>query len=126
MLIHLAYGKHGLDVELADATVIRPRYVPGLADEREAIRQAIREPIGAPPLRELVEKGQRVVIVHSDITRATPNDRILRDAGRRALPAPRLPQPQLDPGERRGRRDTPDDGIQHQPRKLGRAARQGS
>lgn len=78
MRVHLAYGKHGLDVELPpDALVVEPRHVPGLPDETAAIRQALRDPIGALPLRELVRRGDRVVVVHSDITRPMPNDRVL-------------------------------------------------
>ena len=78
MQVHLAYGKHGLDVELPPHTrVIQPRYVAGLRDEKAAIRQALRDPIGAPPLRELVQRGDRVVVVHSDITRPMPNERVL-------------------------------------------------
>jgi nickel-dependent lactate racemase len=38
---------------------------------------ALRDPIGSAGLRALVRPGQRVAIVHTDITRATPNDRIL-------------------------------------------------
>ena len=61
----------------ADAAVLEPRYVPGLADEPAALRQALDAPISAPPLREIVKPSDRVTIVHTDITRATPNDRIL-------------------------------------------------
>lgn len=78
MRVRLAYGRNGLDVELPDdAEVIQPRYVPGLPDEAQAIAQALHRPIGSPPLRDLVSPGDRVVVVHTDITRATPNDRIL-------------------------------------------------
>ncbi len=76
--VHLAYGKQGLNVEVpADATVIEPKFVPGAPDERAAILEAIRKPIATPGLRELVKPGQTVAIVHTDITRATPNDRLL-------------------------------------------------
>lgn len=76
--VHLAYGKDGLDVRVPDdALVIEPRFVPGLADEQAAISAALRQPIASRPLRELVKPGQRAVIVHTDITRATPNERIL-------------------------------------------------
>ncbi len=76
--VHLAYGKKGLDIEVpASAVVIEPRYVPGLADEQAALVRALRDPIASPPLRDLVRPGQKAVIVHTDITRATPNDRIL-------------------------------------------------
>ena len=78
MRVHLLYGRTGLEIELPDhADVITSRFVPGLADEPAAIRRALREPLGSAPLAEKVQAGQKVVIVHSDITRATPNDRIL-------------------------------------------------
>lgn len=78
MQVELAYGRHGLRVDLPDdVDVIRPRYVPGFADEGAALLDAIRNPIGSPPLRDLVKPGNSVVIVHTDITRATPNDRIM-------------------------------------------------
>jgi len=74
----LAYGKRGLNVEIpADAVVIEPKYVPGLPDEASALAEALRKPIGSAPLRDLVKPGQRVAVVHTDITRATPNERIL-------------------------------------------------
>lgn len=76
--VHLAYGKDGLKVEVpADAVVIEPKYVPGLPDEQAALRDAFRKPINSPPLRQIAKSGDRVTIVHTDITRATPNERIL-------------------------------------------------
>jgi lactate racemase len=76
--IHLSYGRKGLEIRLPiEAEVIAPKFVPGLLDEAAAIRQSLRFPIDSRPLAELVSQGQKVVITHSDITRATPNDRIL-------------------------------------------------
>lgn len=76
--VHLAYGKRGLDVSVPEhAVVIEPKFVAGVADERAAIVEAIRNPIGTRPLRELVRPGQTAAVVHTDITRATPNDRLL-------------------------------------------------
>lgn len=86
MKVRLAYGRTGLDVDLPDdVTVIRSKHMAGLADEAESLRQALRggplgrEPFGrgSAPLAQIVKPGDRVVIVHSDITRATPNDRML-------------------------------------------------
>jgi nickel-dependent lactate racemase len=78
MHIKLAYGRQGLTVALPDHVhVLEPRFVPGLPDEPAALRHALREPIGSEPLSAKVKAGDRVVIVHTDITRATPNDRIL-------------------------------------------------
>src|SRR5574340_732286 len=81
MFVKLAYGRSGLTIQSPDAatTVLTPRFVPGLppADEAGAIRAALRNPIGSAPLAAKVKPGDRVVIAHSDITRATPNERIL-------------------------------------------------
>ena len=78
MRLKLAYGRNGLEIEAPDtADVVRPRFVPGLVDEPAAIREALRAPIGTPPLRALVTPGDKVVVVHTDITRATPNHLIL-------------------------------------------------
>ena len=79
MNINLAYGRSGLTVTLPERQidVLEPQFVHGLADELGAIQEALRSPIGTAPLVELVKSGDTVVIVHTDITRATPNDRIL-------------------------------------------------
>lgn len=78
--VKLAYGKEGLWLDLpADwaATVVEPAFVPGLAAPGAALRAALAAPIGAPALREVVQPGDRVGIVFSDITRATPHGLIL-------------------------------------------------
>jgi nickel-dependent lactate racemase len=78
MKVHLAYGKHGLELELSPGIeLVAPRYLPGVPDEPAALRQALRSPINSPPLHRLVRPGQKVVIVHSDLTRPMPNDRVL-------------------------------------------------
>ncbi|HKX29043.1 MAG TPA: nickel-dependent lactate racemase [Blastocatellia bacterium] len=79
MLIHLQYGKTGLEVEIPSSRVTQlvPRLIPGLADEAEAFRRAVRAPINSRPLRELIEAGDRVAVVIPDITRPLPSDRLL-------------------------------------------------
>ena len=80
MHVDLAYGKHGLPLDLPDdwdVTVIEPHFVGGLPDARAALQAALRAPIAAPPLTHLVRPGDRVGIVFSDITRATPHGLIL-------------------------------------------------
>ncbi len=78
MRVTLAYGREGLTVDLGGAAdVVQSPYVPGVPDEVAAIQQALRAPLGSPPLAARVKAGDRVVITHSDITRATPNDRLL-------------------------------------------------
>jgi len=80
MQIKLAYGKEGLWIDLPDElnpTIIEPIFVPGLANEAQAIQAALRAPIGTPALRELVSGSGKVAVVFSDITRPMPNDRVL-------------------------------------------------
>ena len=79
MKVDLAYGKTGLTVELPDdrTTVIEPTYLPALPDERGAIRNAIRNPIGKPPLRLMVGPRQTVAISVCDITRPMPSATVL-------------------------------------------------
>src|SRR5919201_1998264 len=76
--VELAYGRHGLAVEVADgADVIEPRYVPGVIDERSAIAAALRQPLDSPPLRALLPSGARVGISVCDVTRPFPGVRVL-------------------------------------------------
>jgi nickel-dependent lactate racemase len=78
MKVQLAYGDGRLEVELPDGvTVITPREQAGLVDEAGSFRAALESPIGAGPLRERVGHGGRICIVFTDITRATPNERII-------------------------------------------------
>jgi nickel-dependent lactate racemase len=77
--IKLDYGTVGLEVDVPspDVTTLVPRQLPGLADEEASFRAALRNPIGSPPLRELVHSTDRVAIVIPDITRPCPNQRLL-------------------------------------------------
>jgi len=80
MRIQLDYGENGLWVTLPDnlnIEVIRPCSFSGLQDEQGAIIEALRKPIGLPPLRRLVRPRDRVAIVFSDITHPMPNRRVL-------------------------------------------------
>lgn len=79
MLIELAYGRSGLIVDLPEqiTTVIEPIYVPGLPDELGAVQSAIRNPIGTPPLKQMVSSTQTVAISVCDVTRPMPSERVL-------------------------------------------------
>ncbi len=79
MKVNLAYGQGWLPVEFPEGrtTVIAPSHKPGLPDEKAAVLQALQSPIGAKPLRELVGPTTKICILFTDITRATPNDRII-------------------------------------------------
>ena len=79
MKVRLAYGRDGLEVDLPDerTTVIEPTYVPGLPDAEGAILTALRNPMGAPPLRQAVRPDHSVAISVCDITRPMPSKTLL-------------------------------------------------
>ena len=79
MNVDLAYGKTGLviDVPKDRATVIEPIFLPGLPDERGALINAIRTPIGTRPLKQMLSSDQTVAISVCDITRPMPSSRVL-------------------------------------------------
>ncbi len=79
MKILLAYGETGLAVDLPEdrTTVLEPLHAEGLPDERAAVAAALRAPTAAQPLADLARKATRACVVFTDITRATPNDRLI-------------------------------------------------
>ncbi len=68
------------------ATVVESRPVPPLSNPEAAVAEALAHPVGSPPLRELARPGDRVCIVFTDITRASP-DHLLVPALLRELEA---------------------------------------
>ena len=79
MIVRLAYGQGFLPIEFPDeaTTVIEPSHRPGLPDERAALVAALESPIQAAPLRQWIGPADSVCISFSDITRATPNERLI-------------------------------------------------
>ena len=78
MKVQLAYGRHGLDVELPDdADVLLPEGTPGLRQPEAAVREVLRQPVGSRPLSELLRPSDSVAIVISDVTRPVPNQTLL-------------------------------------------------
>ncbi|MDU2063879.1 MAG: nickel-dependent lactate racemase [Sporomusaceae bacterium] len=69
----LKYGKEEMSLTIPEKQLICEvlgKEYPPLTDVVTAVRQAIRQPIDAPPLREIVKPGEKVVLTVSDITRA--------------------------------------------------------
>jgi nickel-dependent lactate racemase len=79
MRVRLDYGVDGLEVDLPPerVVIIEPAFRPAVADPRAALLTAIRAPLGRPPLRELLRRGQTVAISVCDITRAQPRQEML-------------------------------------------------
>ena len=79
MKVNLAYGSGHLPIEVPDdrTTVIEPAHITGLADEQAAVIGALQNPIGSQALLERISPDTKICIAFTDITRATPNDRII-------------------------------------------------
>src|SRR5881628_1493038 len=77
--VRLDYGRDGLEADIPseNVTVLAPAFLPGLAGEAAAFRDAVRAPIGTRPLGELIRASERVAVVIPDITRPLPTERLL-------------------------------------------------
>jgi len=58
-------------------SVIEPVNHTLIKDGADALKAALDAPIGTPPLSKLVKRGDKIVIITSDITRPVPGYRIL-------------------------------------------------
>jgi lactate racemase len=70
------YGQSSLPV-CVPGDCLTPRAADALPDETRAVAEALENPIGTPPLRQIVRRGERVAIVVNDITRLTRTDLML-------------------------------------------------
>jgi len=80
MEFEFAYGKSGLRVELSDnynIDLIEPRWLDGIQNPDVLVTTALRSPQGSKPLKDLAKRNDRIAIIFSDITRATPYNIIL-------------------------------------------------
>ncbi|MDL2209637.1 nickel-dependent lactate racemase [Desulfovibrio sp. OttesenSCG-928-O18] len=77
MKYELSYGKGKLSFTLPEGvtpTVVVPGDKPGLADPLAAAREAVKNPVGTPPLAQMLrdKAPKSVVVVVNDVTRPTP------------------------------------------------------
>ncbi|KJR44240.1 Transcriptional regulator [Desulfosporosinus sp. I2] len=78
MDVMLAYGKNGLSINVPEQTrIVEPNFLELPENDHELVLQALRNPIGTRPLKEMVKSTDKVVIVISDITRPTPNHKLV-------------------------------------------------
>ena len=79
MRVNLAYGLGHLAIELPDdrTTVIEPAHIDGLVDEKATVLNALQNPIDSLPLLEHISPDTKICIAFTDLTRATPNERII-------------------------------------------------
>jgi nickel-dependent lactate racemase len=80
MKVKLDYGRTGLEVHVPDANlegVLGLQPAPPLEDPTAAVRAALANPVGRPPLAELARGKRSACVVISDITRPVPNPILL-------------------------------------------------
>jgi nickel-dependent lactate racemase len=76
-LYRVPYGKTEIEFALPSTmqgTVVVSKTAEPLADVEGAIADVLAHPVGTPPLREMATPGDRVCIVFTDVTRASPDD----------------------------------------------------
>ena len=71
------YGKETIQFSLPSCmrvaqAVSKP--VRPIENKQAAVAEALAHPVGAPPLREIARRGNRVCVVFTDITRSCPDD----------------------------------------------------
>ena len=79
--IDILYGRGTLPIILppgAEPTIIRKAHLAKLTDQKGAIKIALEDPIGSPPLSELAKGKSSACILICDITRPVPNRLFLK------------------------------------------------
>ncbi len=78
MNVDLLCGETHIELTVPDnSTLLNPTEAPAMANPEEAVRAAVGNPIGTPPLAELAKGKKDACIVISDITRPVPNKVLL-------------------------------------------------
>ena len=80
MKLMLGFGNSSQIVEVPDNNlvgVLQPNEVSLELTGLDSVKRAFKSPIGAPHLTEIVEPGEKIVIITSDITRPLPSHKII-------------------------------------------------
>lgn len=76
MKYQVPYGKSTIEFRLPSGmrgTVVTSKPAEPLDDVENAIAKALADPVGSPRVRELAKPGDKVCVVFTDITRASPD-----------------------------------------------------
>ncbi|MGA7238909.1 MAG: nickel-dependent lactate racemase [Bryobacteraceae bacterium] len=76
MRLDVPYGKGRLQLSVRGER-LAPRTAEPIADEARAVADALENPVGTRPIRDIVRPGERVAIIVNDITRLTRTDLML-------------------------------------------------
>lgn len=70
----LKYGTSSMSCHLPGATLLQMNEVATPRPAAQLVKAALNNPIGTPPLKDIVKAGEEVVIVTSDITRYSASE----------------------------------------------------
>ena len=85
MELEIGFGVEPQKLVIPDANVLgvlEPNTVEVRHHGQKAVRYALAAPIGTPPLGKIVNPGEMIVIVTSDITRPMPSAEVLPRSSR--------------------------------------------
>lgn len=80
MNLEFKIGNERQTVEIEDRNlsgILMPDAIPEGMTGGEAVRMALKAPIGTAPLREIVKPGEKVAVITSDITRPMPTRMVM-------------------------------------------------
>ncbi len=80
MHFDLKFGKKTQELQCPDERilgVLLPKEPETLPNAHEEVMRALKNPIGSPPLRKIVNKGDTIAIITSDVTRPCPSHLLL-------------------------------------------------
>ena len=81
MHFQLPYGRHQkVEFDVPDrnlAFYVERRKMLPVADVRHSVVEALKRPIGTPPLGRMAKKGDKVIVLVDDLTRPTPQNEVL-------------------------------------------------
>lgn len=80
MIVEFPYGKKDLKIDIPNGNleeVLEKEKKEGLKEEKDAVLNSLKNPIGTQPLRKQVEKDDEVAIVVDDNTRPCPDEKLL-------------------------------------------------
>ena len=81
MHFKLPFGHHQkVEFDLPDknlAYYVERKKLPSVPDVRDSVAEALKKPIGIPPLSKLVKRSDKVVVLVDDLTRPTPQSEVL-------------------------------------------------
>jgi nickel-dependent lactate racemase len=80
MKVKLAFGREGAEIEIPShvrATVLEAKFAEAVESADDALAEALRHPLGPPPLFEIAKGKKTAAISICDITRPAPNRIVL-------------------------------------------------